>query len=352
MIDDEFLREDDDERGFVVERGTERGQAKVVRGRMEVPGHPGELAPSPDAMRTAYWKALEEIHHRRGTVLAQRGYAAEVQDQAYWAFYGALSDACVTIICEAYPACEYAQNHKDDPPRRDVHVLASAPGSGKSTLAKAFAIALTRITEKTKHPLGCVFLVHHISTAETVYQELSALLPGKVAVFSTKHDADNPQSQSYSSLFSVADLDKRPVLIVTHEFYMGIRGDYARYYTKGDLRFPRVVTFIDERANEIAVYDLDPLGLEGVLKYIQGDSYAPRELLESAVVLERFIKDKRYGERKIETPANDREGWEATAKAITYFRNEKAARYIRAASVRNPRLDFDALFGFANAMAG
>ena len=346
--DDEFLREDDGREP--VESGTENWQSRAVRGRSQVPEHPGYLAPSPGAMRTAYWKALEEIHHRRGTVVAQCGYAAEVQDQAYWAFYGALSDACVTIVCEAYPACEYAQNHKDDPPRRDVHVLASAPGSGKSTLAKAFAIALTRMTEKTTHPLGGVFLVHHIATAETVYQELSTLLPGKVAVFSTKHDADNPQSQSYSSLFSVRDLDKRPVLVVTHDFYMGIRGDYARHYTKGDLRFPRVVTFIDERANEIAVYDLDPLGLEGVLKYIQGDSYAPRELLESAVVLERFIKDKRYGERKIETPADDRDRWEATAKAITYFRNEEAARYIRAASVRKPRLDFAALFGFANAL--
>ena len=328
----------------------ESEEPKTVQGYTQVPGHPAELAPSPGDMKTAYQKALEEIHQKRATTLAQDGYASEVREKAFWAFYGALADACRAIVCDEHPESQYAKDNRQHRDMSPMHVLASAPGSGKSTLAKAFAVALTRVNERRSYPLGCVFLVHHIATAETVYQELSALLPGKVAVFSTKHDADNPQSQSYSSLFSVADLDKRPVLVVTHEFYMGIRGDYARYYTKGDLRFPRVVTFIDERANEIAVYDLDPLGLEGVLKYIQGDSYAPRELLESAVVLERFIKDKRYGERKIETPADDRDRWEATAKAITYFRNEEAARYIRAASVRKPRLDFAALFGFANAL--
>ncbi len=312
--------------------------------------HPGELAPHPIRLKEAYEEALDEIHQRRGTCAARHGYAFDVQEKAYWAFFGALADACVTIVCEAFAECEYAKDHQDDPPRRDIQVVASAPGSGKSTLAKAFAIALTRLTENEPYPLGCVFLVHHIATAEIVYRELSALLPGKIAVFSTKHDAESTQSQQYTDLFCVRDLEKYPIIVVTHEFYMGVRGDHARHYTKGDLMFPRAVTFIDERANEIAVHDLDPLGLEGVLKHIQSDNYAPRELLDSAVVLQRFINAKRYGDQKIETPGDDPQAWSAAADAITYFRSEEAARYTRAASVRKPRLDFDAVFGFANAL--
>jgi hypothetical protein len=333
----------------VIESESESGQPRGALGT-RVPEHPADLAPSPGAVKNAYGNALEEIHQKRGTRIAQDGYASEVREKAFWAFFGALADTCRTIVCDTHPEGPYAKANRRSLDNQPIHVLASAPGSGKSTLAKAFAVALTRVNESKPYPLGCVFLVHHIATAEAVFRELSALLPNAVAVFTTKHDAATLQAPKYSTTFHVGDLEKYPVIVVTHEFYMGIRGDYARHYTTGDLRFPRVVTFIDERANEIAVYDLDPLGLEGVLKYIQGDSYAPRELLESAVVLERFIKDKRYGERKIETPADDRDRWEATAKAITYFRNEEAGRYIRAASVRKPRLDFAALFGFANAL--
>jgi hypothetical protein len=338
--DDEFLREE-------LLREDDEPEVRADEGRAQVPLHPADIAPSPGAMKSAYLKALEEIHQRRATTLAQGGYASQVQEEAFWAFYRALASACGAIVCESNPECEYAKNNR---PSRQVHVVASAPGSGKSTLAKAFAIALTRVNETKPYPLGCVFLVHHIATAEAVYRELSALVPNAVAVFSTKHDAENTRTQGYAGSFSVRDLENHPIIVVTHEFYMGIRGDYARSYKKGDLRFQRAVTFIDERANEIAVYDLDPLGLEGVLKHIQGDNFAPRELLESVVALERFMKDKRYGDRKIETPADDRTTWSATADAITYFRSDEVARYIRAASARKPGLDFGILFGFANAL--
>src|SRR5262249_52854604 len=159
-------------------------------------------------------------------------------------------------ISEYHPQCSWARNH---PPSRNMHVLASAPGSGKSTLAKAFAVALTQVTEPSPYPLGCVFLVHHIATADAVFRELKALLPDdSVAVFTTKHDGDSG-SAAYPDTFRVGNLEKYPALVTTQEFYMGIRGEHARYFIRGDLRFPRVLTFIDERVNEIAVYDVDPL---------------------------------------------------------------------------------------------
>ena len=317
-----------------------------TRTRSEI-AHPSDIAPSPGELKAAYQSAVEEIGRRRGIPPPQSGYATEVQEQAYSTFYGAFADACVAIVCNHYPSSGYAKDHK---PRRDMHVIASAPGSGKSTLAKAFAIALARVGESRPYPLGCVFLVHHIATAEIVYRELSALCPGKIAVFSTKHDAESTQPKRYAGLFRVNDLHQYPIIVVTHEFYMGIRGEHARLCTKGDLKFPRVVTFIDERANEIAVHDLDPWGLEGVLEHVRGDNYAPPELRDSMTALERFVSTRRYGQQKIETARDDKEGWAATANSLAYFRNDDAARYMRAASARNPRLDFDDVFGFANAL--
>jgi hypothetical protein len=347
--DEEFLWEVD-ERG-VAEIGTEKEQPSSAQGRTQVPDYPWELAPSPGAMKKAYQKALEEIHQKRGTSLARNGYASEVQEKAFLAFYGALGNSCVAIVCDEHPQSEYGKENWRPHDAYSMQVLASAPGSGKSTLAKAFATALTRINEDKPYPLGCAFLVHHIATAEAVFRELSALLPNAVAVFTTKHDAATGQAQPYAATFHIDELEKYPVIVVTHEFYMGIRGDHARHYTKGDLRFPRVLTFIDERVNEIAVHDLDPLGLEGVLRHIQQDSYAPKELLDSMLALVQFAHSKRSGERDIETSADDKEGWEDAVYATGYLRGEEAARYFRSASAQNPRLDFDAVVGFADAMA-
>jgi hypothetical protein len=80
-------------------------------------------------------------------------------------------------------------------PRTDVptlHVIHSGPGSGKSTAAKAFMVGLTRDTEDHRYPIGCALLVHHVETAASAFAELSALLPGKVAVWSSEHDANSP----------------------------------------------------------------------------------------------------------------------------------------------------------------
>jgi hypothetical protein len=171
-----------------------------------------------------------------------------------------------------------------------------------------------------------------------------------VAVFTTKHDATS-RDPTYPKTFAVDELEKYPIIVVTHEFYMGVRGDHARYYAKGGLRFPRVVTFIDERVNEIVVHDLDPLSLEGALRHVQQDSYAPRELLEGMLALVQFANSKRFGDQELETSAHDKDVWDEAIYATGYLRSEDAARYFRSASAQNPRVDFDAVVGFADAMA-
>jgi hypothetical protein len=316
----------------------------------DVPGHPGPFVPPPGDIRRAYHQAITDIHRARGTTPPTGSYALKVREQAFWALFAALSDGCCSIIVERHPAGAWA---KENGVRLDTHVVASAPGSGKSTLAKAFAVALARVTAKGAYPFGCVFVVQHIATAHAVFVELSSLLPpDSIAVFTTKHDASQPFPE-YSPTFWVSDLERRPIIVVTHEFYMGIRGDVARRYTRDGVTFPRVVTFIDERANEIAVYDMDPMALEGVLRFAQRDEQASREVLDGLFELVKFTGGKRKGgeDQGIETPADDPAGWQAAVQATSYLRSEEAAAYARSATARRPALEFDAVFGFANTIA-
>jgi two-component sensor histidine kinase len=51
-------------------------------------------------------------------------------------------------------------------------------------------VALTRVMGGEPFPVGCALLVHHIETAHKAFLELSTLLPGKVAIWTSEHDAD------------------------------------------------------------------------------------------------------------------------------------------------------------------
>jgi hypothetical protein len=167
-----------------------KSEANSARAATMIPEHPGPFVPAPGYLERAYHQALAEIHGARGTSLPVGSYARQVRDQAYWAFFAALSDGCCAIIVAHHPAGSWA---KQFGVRSNTHVVASAPGSGKSTLAKAFAVALARETQAGPHPFGSIFVVQHIATAHALFVELSNLLPpDSVAVFTTKHDASQP----------------------------------------------------------------------------------------------------------------------------------------------------------------
>ena len=136
-----------------------------------------------------------------------------------------------------------------------MQVVASSPGSGKSTSAKAFMLAVAREGLKDKYPLGCAFVVQHIETAANAYDELNALLPSQVAVWTSEHDADNPAT-TRQPRFTVSELDDYPIIIVTHEFFKGVRGERARSHRRNRMTFPRVVTFVDEKVEQVKVYDI------------------------------------------------------------------------------------------------
>jgi hypothetical protein len=166
-----------------------------------------------------------------------------------------------------------------------LHVVYSGPGSGKSTAAKAFVAGMTRNTEVHRYPIGCALLVHHVETAAKAFAELSTLLPGKVAVWSSEHDANSP-IVIRQPRFTVDELEEYPVVVVTHEFYRGVRGERARSFCRNGLTLPRFVTFVDEKVNEVETYTLVLSQVQRVIEHVERDEQAAAELRSGLDTLE------------------------------------------------------------------
>jgi hypothetical protein len=342
-----------DERG---DFGGGNGFAKQDVDRAQaIPGHPGELLPSPFSTWDAAKVALHDLECLRGMETGNSGYAAACHKAVWEAAYGAAADVACHLVREAHPNSPWAED-KPAPKVPTLHVIHSGPGSGKSTAAKAFMVGLARVTESHKFPIGCALLVHHIETAAKAFAELSALLPKRVAVFSSEHDANSPVAIRQPR-FTVEELEEYPVIVVTHEFYRGVRGDRARSFQRNGLTLPRVVTFVDEKVNEVETYDLVSWRLDRLITYVQADEQAPDELRQGLRLVEDFVRGRKQGERNLENPANDREAW-SVADKLGWFATEDASRYARThmASLRNKRRgkaapkDIEMVFGFARCM--
>jgi hypothetical protein len=318
-----------------------------------IPERPGALVPSPAAVLDAARMALAEIEQRRG-MQAVTGYGAECREAVWLAAYGAAADTASQIVRDAHPEGPWTANNPE-PKNHTVHVIHSGPGSGKSTAAKAFMVGLTRITEPSKFPVGSAMLVHHVKTAQAAYEELSALLPNTVALWTTENDANNPAGKE--PRFSVGDLERHAVIVVTQEFFKGVRGDAARCYKRKGLALPRMVTFVDEKFSEVEVYDVRASWIESVLEHIQDDDSAPADLRRCLPRLVSFVQSKKLGDCNLETPAADRRSWKLAAE-MQWFRTADAGHYARSRQswLRSRGADAEAdkvekVFCFARCMA-
>jgi hypothetical protein len=280
------------------------------------------------------------------------GYAAQSQEAVYEAGMRALSGSLVAIFQEF---------HRDNPnaisfPHESIpemQVVASSPGSGKSTSAKAFMLAVVREGLKDKHPLGCAFVVQHVETAASAYEEMKVLLPDQVAFWTLENDADSPVTKR-EPRFTVGELEDYPIIIVTHEFFKGVRAERARSYRRNGMSFPRVVTFVDEKIEQIKVYDIRFSDIVKVREHVEETDVgaAPLKALWS---LDCFAGKKRNETRKLETPKDDATGWSA-AHELIWFTTEEARQYARSrsAALQNARKsppNIDSVFGFARCMA-
>ena len=305
--------------------------------------------PSPGAAREAFDAAYAEMERTRGRTPSVDSMSLQMRDVAFHTFYDAAARSCCAIVSERHPDAEWSQNNPLPWPPT-MHVLDAAPGAGKSTLAKAFMVGLLRANEAddARWPLGAVLLVHHVGTAQRAFDELNALLPGRVAVFSREHDKARPTS-SRTDRFFIEELSGFPLLVVTHEFYKGVRGDAARSYTCGGVTFPRVVTFIDEKVNEVELYDVQQSDIVSALEFVQHDRERHPMALPAMLALYGFTSPKVLGERHLETPEHS-DDWKL-ADEIEWFATEAAGHYVRSRSAwKGSTATLEAVFGFGAAL--
>ena len=70
-----------------------------------------------------------------------------------------------------------------------MHTVSAPAGGGKTSFSYALIAAVTRYAEQNRDaPYGCAFVTDQIPRADEVYRDLEALLPGKVAIWTTDHD--------------------------------------------------------------------------------------------------------------------------------------------------------------------
>jgi len=236
-----------------------------------------------------------------------------------------------------------------------MQVVASSPGSGKSTSAKAFMVAVAREGLKDKYPLGCALVVQHVETAANAYEELKALLPDQVAVWTREHDADNTAA-TRQPRFTVGELEDYSIIIVTHEFFKGLRGEKARLYRRNGMTFHRVVTFVDEKVEQVKVYDVKFSEIAKVREHVDETDDAPEALKQALRALDGFAGRKRDEKRKLETPKDDPHAW-SVARELNWFTTEEAGQYARSRSaalqnsMRKSQPNIEGVFGFARCMA-
>ena len=200
------------------------------------------------ALRARFDEAVAKINPTRGGRLTTEFYA-KTGDAVFTAGCAALDDHCTG--------------------KKRMHTLSAPAGAGKTSFSYALIAAVTREAEENPAaPFGCVFVVDQIERADTAYRELSELLPGKVAVWTSEHDVGAKEWPKLAALgktpaarFDKAALRHYPVAVVTHKLFLGNNGYHAVDVVR-DGRFNpggrrRALTLIDEQPREaVAVLDL------------------------------------------------------------------------------------------------
>jgi hypothetical protein len=179
--------------------------------------------PDRSALRTLYDQAIDEISTSRNGILTTNFYA-KTGDAIFNAGYLALSDAVTGT--------------------RRMHTVSAPAGAGKTSFAYALIAAVHRYTETTSDaPYGIVFVVDQIEKADKVYCDLSALVPGKVAIWTRDHDTHckKPERvENPAARFVAEELRHYPIIVVTHKGVLG----------------QRALTIVDERPDEAPSLDL------------------------------------------------------------------------------------------------
>ena len=315
---------------------------------------PKPLAPSTllrEAIRAGYDEAIRDIVSARNAQHLQNGFYKQVAEAVFHTCYEALehSAAWNNERGRAEPASidelRQTKNRASNTVAPRLHVISAPMGAGKTTFTTAFIMAMVRLAETNPAmPFGAVFLVDQIVKADGLYQELNGHLPGKVAIWTSDHDADcrEPKQVQPAARFRKDDLRDYPVAIVTHALFQGSTGDKARVVLHHDKEVYRALTLVDEQMQDVDTFDLQVSVAESLREKMQ-------EAGHDTTRIDKFMMKKAFGTGSLEKPADEQEGWKvAQDLALTWFITEGAKRYAAENRERWPAID--KVFGFARCL--
>ncbi len=290
--------------------------------------------PHREALRRLYDQAVNEINASRPTIDLTTGFYAQTGDAVFDACFLALSDRC---------------KGTKGPCR--VHVVSAPAGGGKTSFSCAFMVALTRYAESNPQgPYGCVLVVDQIKKADDTFRELDALLPGKVAVWTTEHDRGckvRTRVPTPAAEFTKDELRLYPIIVVTHAFYNGSKGNKAHLVVRnGTFSNSRALIVVDERPEEVELY-------ETTLKEAQDvrDKLATKrpDLSEPLAKLLLFMMPHTFtAGANVITRTSDCFSPEFIAEQLQWFTTKEAEFALKSYAAEIPGLD--QVFGFARAL--
>jgi hypothetical protein len=296
------------------------------------------MIPAREILRAEYDAVIKQIDGSRGSPQLTNAFYSKVGDAIFDACYMAVEQSAATKAGVKIP--------------KALKVVSAPMGAGKTTFTLAFITALVRLGERNPEaPRGCVFVVEQITKADEMFRELSALLPGKVAVWSTDHDVHCKTPKKVvnpAARFQVDDLQHHQVAIVTHAFYKDKRGPKARNVsdTNGN-SITRALTIIDEQTDDVAVFDVTLSGAAQVLEGVQQDERFGEVVAPYVQALVEFLTKKLSGSN-LEKPSDDLKAWTGAASKLEWFATTAARDYERD---RKGDIDgLEAVFSFARAL--
>src|SRR5262249_15616558 len=154
------------------------------------------------------------------------------------------------------------------------------------------------------------------------------------------HDPDCQQPTRLvnpAARFYVDQLQDYPVIVVTHAFYKGERGEKARYVVRDGERVARAFTVVDEQMDDVPNYDVVLWEAERVLARIKRQRNSDQEAAYVHTLrLLKFMRAKANVQGKgLEKPTDDKEAWRV-AKELQWFSSEEARRYAKSQQDRVP----------------
>jgi hypothetical protein len=302
--------------------------------------------PDRAVLRAAYDAAIREIDSDREQPMLTTDFYMRIGDSLFDVCYRALGDSC---------EAQDAPLGKSKP--ATLHVVSAPAGAGKTSFSQAFIAALVRHGETNPDaPYGCVFVVDQITKAEQMYQELSKLLPGKVAIWTNDHDASRQSEKQRekakvpnpSARHDVDDLRLYPVAIVTHAFYSGTRGHKAKSVSHLTRFVPRALTIVDEQPSQVEIHAVTYSQMVRVWEGVAEDTTLTEDDKLPVLELDCFMAGRTAAIGELEKPSDNADAW-AAAKNLQWFTTKQASDYARSKRQEIPYIA--EVFAFAKTLA-